>query len=71
MNTELAVILNAIRNNAIALDVCLKLSGRLNIGSCHGLKCLNCPLFQGTSKTHYIDNWASVPSPLTIEVKNE
>ena len=71
MNTELAVILNAIRNNAIAWGVCLKLSERLNVSSCSGVNCLNCPLFQGTSKTHYIDNWASVPSPLTIEVKNE
>ena len=71
MNTELAVILNAMRDNAIALGVCLKLKGRLNVGSCHGLKCLNCPLFQGRFKTSYFDNWASVASPLTIEVKNE
>ena len=71
MNTELAVILSAIRNNAIALGVCLKLSERLNISSCSGVKCLNCPLFQDPSKTHYFDEWASVASPLTIEVKNE
>ena len=71
MNTELAVILNDIRDNAIALGVCLKLSGRLNVGSCHGLTCLNCPLYQNPAKTHYVDKWASVASPLTIEVKNE
>ena len=71
MDIELAVILSAMRDNAIALGVCLKLKGRLNVGSCHGLKCLNCPLFQGRSKTSYFDNWASVASPLTIEVKNE
>ena len=71
MNKELAVILSAIRDNAIALGVCLKLNGRLNVGSCHGLKCANCPLFQGPAKMHYFDNWASVATPLTIEVKNE
>ena len=71
MNIELAVILKAMRDNAIALDVCLKLNGRLNVVSCDGIECPNCPLFQGRSKTHYIDNWASVASPLTIEVKNE
>ena len=71
MNTELAVILNAMRDNAIALGACLKLHNKLNVGSCHGLKCPNCPLFQGRSKTHYFDTWASVASPLTIEVKNE
>ena len=71
MNTELAVILNAIRDSAIEFGVCLKLSGRLNVSSCHGLKCANCPLFQGPAKMHYFDNWASVASPLTIEVKNE
>lgn len=72
MNKELAVILSAIRDNAIALGVCLKkLNGRLNVGSCSGVICLNCPLFQDTDKTHYFDNWASVASPLTIEVKNE
>ena len=71
MNTELAVILNAIRDSAIEFGVCLKLSERLNVSSCSGVKCLNCPLFQGRSKTSYFDNWASVASPLTIEVKNE
>ena len=71
MNTELAVILNAIRDNAIELGVCLKLSGRLNVSSCSGVKCLNCPLYQNPAKTHYFDKWASVASPLTIEVKNE
>ena len=71
MNTELAVILNAIRDSAIEFGMCLKIGGRLNVGSCHGLKCTNCPLFQGRSKTHYFDTWASVASPLTIEVKNE
>ena len=71
MNTELAVILGAIRDNAIEFGVCLKLSERLNVSSCSGVKCLNCPLFQGRSKTHYFDTWASVASPLTIEVKNE
>ena len=71
MNIELAVILNAIRDNAIALGECLKLKGGLNIGSCHGLNCANCPLFQGPAKIHYFDSWASVASPLTIEVKNE
>ena len=71
MNTELAVILSAIRDNAIALDECLKLNHRLNLGSCSSVKCLNCPLFQGPAKIHYFDSWASVASPLTIEVKNE
>lgn len=71
MNIELAVILKAMRDNAIALGVCLKLNSRLNVGSCHGLKCASCPLFQSPTKRHYIDNWASVASPLTIEVKNE
>ena len=71
MNTELAVILSAIRNSAISLGDCLRLNGRLNISSCSGVICLNCPLFQYTDKTHYFDNWASVASPLTIEVKNE
>ena len=71
MNTELAVILSAMRDNAIALGVCLKLSDRLNVSSCSGVKCLNCPLFQNPDKIHYFDSWASVASPLTIEVKNE
>lgn len=71
MDIELAVILSAIRDNAIALGVCLNLNGRLNAGSCRGLECLNCPLFQGRKKTAYFDKWASVASPLTIEVKNE
>ena len=71
MDIELAVILKAIRDNAIAVGVCLNLNGKLNVGSCHGLKCTNCPLFQGPSKTRYFDTWASVASPLTIEVKNE
>ena len=71
MNTELAVILNAIRDSAIEFGICLKIGGRLNVSSCSGVKCLNCPLFQGRSKTYYFDNWASVASPLTIEVKNE
>ena len=71
MGIELAVILNAIRDNAIEFGVCLKLSERLNVGSCHGLKCANCPLFQGKAKIHYVDSWASVTSTLTIEVKNE
>ena len=71
MDIELAVILNAIRDSAIEFGVCLKLNGRLNVGSCHGLKCAICPLFQGRSKIHYFDKWASVASPLTIEVKNE
>ena len=71
MNTELAVILSAMRDNAIALGVCLKISGRLNVSSCSGVKCLNCPLFQNPDKIHYFDSWASVASPLTIEVKNE
>ena len=70
MNTELAVILNAIRDSAIEFGVCLRLSGRLNVSSCSGVKCLNCPLFQGPIKI-YFDSWASVASPLTIEVKNE
>ena len=71
MNTELAVILNAIRNNAISLNRCLKFKDELNIGACYGIDCTSCPLFQGRSKRHYFDTWASVASPLTIEVKNE
>lgn len=71
MNTELAVILSAMRDNAITLGGCLKISGRLDISSCSGVQCLNCPLFQGPAKTQYFDKWASVASPLTIEVKNE
>ena len=71
MNKELAVILSAIRDSAIAFGECLKLRGGLNVSSCYGVTCLNCPLFQDTDKTHYFDNWASVASPLTIEVKNE
>ena len=71
MNIELAVILNAIRDNAIAFGRCLKLKGELNIGSCYGNDCTSCPLFQGRFKTSYFDKWASVASPLTIEVKNE
>ena len=71
MDIELAVILKAMRDNAIELGVCLKLSERLNVSSCSGVKCSNCPLFQGTAKIHYFDSWASVASPLTIEVKNE
>ena len=71
MDIELAVILNAIRDSAIEFGICLKISGRLNVSSCSGVKCLNCPLFQNPDKTHYFDNWASVASPLTIEVKNE
>ena len=71
MNKELAVILNAIRDSAIEFGVCLKLSERLNVSSCSGVQCLNCPLFQGPAKIAYFDSWASVASPLTIEVKNE
>ena len=71
MNIELAVILNAIRDNAIEFGMCLKLDEKLNVSSCSGVKCLNCPLFQGPAKTHYFDSWASMASPLTIEVKNE
>lgn len=71
MNKELAVILNAIRDSAIEFGACLKLNERLNVSSCSGVKCLNCPLFQSPAKIHYFDTWASVASPLTIEVKNE
>ena len=71
MNIELAVILKAIRDNAIALGVCLKLNDKLYVGSCHGLKCTNCPLFQGKNRKTYFDSWASVASHLTIEAKNE
>lgn len=71
MNIELAVILSAMRDSAIALGGCLKISGRLNVSSCSGVVCTSCPLFQGRHKTHYFDTWASVASPLTIEVKNE
>ena len=71
MNTELAVILSAIRDNAIALGDCLKLSERLNVRSCNDIECVTCPLYQGLNKEIYFDNWASVASPLTIEVKNE
>ena len=71
MDIELAVILNAIRDSAIEFGVCLNLNGRLYVGSCRGIKCANCPLFQGPAKIHYFDSWASVTSPLTIEVKNE
>ena len=71
MGIELAVILSAMRDNAIALGMCLKLKGELNIGSCYGIDCTSCPLFQGRFKIHYFDSWASVASPLTIEVKNE
>lgn len=46
MNKELAVILNAIRDSAIALGVCLKLKDKLNIGSCYSIDCTSCPLFQ-------------------------
>lgn len=71
MNKELAVILSAMRDSAIALGMCLKLSEKLNVSSCSGVKCLNCPLFQSPAKTHYFDSWASVASPLTIEVNYE
>ena len=71
MNIELAVILKAMRDSAIQFNGCIKLKGGLNIGSCHGVKCPNCPLFQGRSKRHYFDTWASMASHLTIEVKNE
>ena len=71
MDIELAVILNAIRDSAIALGVCLKLNDKLYVGACYGIDCTSCPLFQGPAKTHYFDKWASVASPLTIEVKNE
>ena len=71
MGIELAVILNAIRDSAIEFGVCLKLSERLNVSSCYGIDCTSCPLFQGPAKIHYFDSWASVASPLTIEVKNE
>ena len=71
MDIELAVILNAIRDNAIALGDCLKLKGGLSIGSCYGIECTSCPLYQGIHGGIYFDNWASVASPLTIEVKNE
>ena len=71
MDIELAVILKAMRDSAIEFGVCLRLSERLNVSSCHGLKCANCPLFQGPAKIHYFDSWASVTSTLTIEVKNE
>ena len=71
MNIELAVILSAIRDSAIEFGMCLNLSERLYVGSCSGIKCLNCPLFQGRGRITYFDSWASVASPLTIEVKNE
>ena len=71
MNKELAVILSAIRNNAISLGVCLRLNSSLNIGSCYGIECPNCPLYQDSYAVFYFDTWASVVSPLTIEVKNE
>lgn len=71
MDIELAVILNAIRDSAIEFGMCLKLSERLNVSFCSGVKCMNCPLFQGPTKRYYFDSWASVASPLTIEVKNE
>ena len=71
MNTELAVILNAIRDNAIEFGVCLKLSGELNMGSCYDIECTACPLYQGINREIYFDNWASVAPTLTIEVKNE
>ena len=60
MNKELAVILNAIRDSAIEFGICLKLNKRLNVSSCSGVKCLNCPLFQNPDKIHYFDKWASV-----------
>lgn len=71
MNIELAAILSAIRDSAIAFSGCLKLRGGLNIGSCYGIECIACPLYQGIHEEIYFDNWASVASPLTIEVKNE
>ena len=71
MNTELAVILSAMRDSAIAFGGCLKLSGELNMGSCYDIECTACPLYQGINREIYFDNWASVASPLTIEVKNE
>lgn len=71
MNSELAVILKAMRDSAIAFGGCLRLKGSLNIGSCYGIECLNCPLYQGIYGEIYFDTWASVASPLTIEVKNE
>lgn len=66
MNTELAVILSAMRDNAIALGVCL-----INVSSCHDIECTACPLYKGINREIYFDNWASVASPLTIEIKNE
>ena len=71
MNIELAVILSAMHDSAIAFGECLKLKGGLNIGSCYGIECTSCPLYQGIHRGIYFDNWASVASPLTIEVKNE
>ena len=71
MNIELAVILKAMRDSAIAFGACLKLKGGLNIGSCYGIECIACPLYQGINREIYFDNRASVTSPLTIEVKNE
>lgn len=72
MNKELAVILSAIRDNAISLGVCLKkLNGRLNVSFCYGIECTSCPLYQGIHEGIYFDTWASMASPLTIEVKNE
>ena len=71
MNIELAVILSAMRDSAIAFSSCLKLSGELNIGSCYDIECTACPLYQSIYEEIYFDIWASVVSPLTIEVKNE
>lgn len=71
MNTELAVILSAIRDSAIAFGECLKSRGGLNVSSCYGIECTSCPLYQGIHEGIYFDNWVSVASPLTIEVKNE
>ena len=71
MNIELAVILKAIRDNAIALGVCLKFNNRLNVSSCYRIECISCPLYQGIHGGIYFDNWASVASPLTIEVNYE
>lgn len=71
MNTELAVILNAIRDSATSFGGCLKLKGGLSVGSCYGIECTSCPLYQGMHGGIYFDNWASVASPITIEVKNE
>lgn len=71
MNTELAVILLALRTNAISIKDCIHSNKRILKETCNLIHCFNCPLFQDTKRDYYFDKWASIPSHLTVEVKNE